>query len=83
MSLILGTDGNLYGTILAGGAHGDGTVFKITPSGDAHPAAQFLFAKRLPGRRTPANRDWCRPPDGNFYGTTILGEPTGTVRISK
>ena len=31
--LIQGSDGNLYGTASGGGAHGFGTVFKITPSG--------------------------------------------------
>src|SRR5580658_4845658 len=32
--LALGSDGNFYGVTTAGGASGDGTVFKITPSGD-------------------------------------------------
>jgi len=32
-TLLLGTDGNFYGTTQAGGANHDGTVFKITPSG--------------------------------------------------
>ena len=32
-SLILGTDGSLYGTTLAGGLHNDGTVFKINQDG--------------------------------------------------
>jgi uncharacterized repeat protein (TIGR03803 family) len=31
--LIQATDGNFYGTALNGGAFGDGTVFKITPTG--------------------------------------------------
>ncbi len=31
--LALGSDGNFYGVTTAGGASGDGTVFKITPSG--------------------------------------------------
>jgi uncharacterized repeat protein (TIGR03803 family) len=31
--LVLGTDGNFYGTTYAGGANGDGTVFKITRRG--------------------------------------------------
>ena len=31
--LVQGTDGNLYGTTQAGGAHDQGTVFKITPTG--------------------------------------------------
>jgi len=31
--LVQGTDGNLYGTTVYGGANGAGTVFRITPSG--------------------------------------------------
>jgi len=31
--LVQATNGNLYGTTRYGGAHNDGTVFKITPSG--------------------------------------------------
>ena len=31
--LVQATDGNFYGTTSAGGTRGDGTVFKITPSG--------------------------------------------------
>jgi uncharacterized repeat protein (TIGR03803 family) len=29
--LIFDADGNLYGTTSAGGSHGDGTIFEITP----------------------------------------------------
>ncbi len=32
--LVQATDGNFYGTTHAGGADNDGTVFKITPSGN-------------------------------------------------
>lgn len=32
-ALVQGLDGNFYGTTYGGGANGDGTVFKITPSG--------------------------------------------------
>src|ERR1700674_2997657 len=31
--LLQGSDGNLYGTTSSGGAHGQGTVFKVTTSG--------------------------------------------------
>src|ERR1700683_2858809 len=33
MSLVQGTDGNLYGTTEGGGANGSGTGFKVTPRG--------------------------------------------------
>jgi uncharacterized repeat protein (TIGR03803 family) len=33
ISLVQGSDGNLYGTTLQGGASGLGTVFKMTPTG--------------------------------------------------
>src|ERR1039458_8663439 len=31
--LVQATNGDFYGTTVEGGTHGDGTVFKITPSG--------------------------------------------------
>ena len=31
--LVQGSDGNLYGTTIQGGAYGYGTVFRINPSG--------------------------------------------------
>ncbi len=67
--LILGTDGNFYGTTESGGAHrNNGTIFKITPKGvlttlhsfnstdGANPYAPLMQAS-----------------DGNFYGTTESG----------
>ena len=67
--LILGADGNFYGTTESGGAHrNNGTVFKITARGvlttlhsfnssdGANPYAALLQAN-----------------DGNFYGTTESG----------
>jgi len=71
-SLVLGNDGNFYGSAVgslqADGSLGDGAIFRITPSGQlailhvfsgpdgAGPEAALLLA-----------------PDGNFYGTTEVG----------
>jgi uncharacterized repeat protein (TIGR03803 family) len=71
---VLDTTGNLYGTTNYGGAHGFGTVFKLTPSGTekilhsfdvngtdgAYPVASLVMYK------------------GNLYGTTVEG---GTYNI--
>ncbi len=66
--LIQATDGNFYGTTTQGGAYGDGTVFKITPSGALTTLHSF------------AGSDGSSPyagliqgTDGNFYGTTYYG----------
>ena len=71
--LIQGSDGNFYGTTTAGGTeHGNGTVFKITPSGTVITLHSF------------ACTDGCAPygglvegSDGNFYGTTRSGGTNG------
>ena len=70
--LILGTDGNLYGTTLAGGSHGDGTVFKITPSGTLTILHSFCSQSGCPDGEFPQT-GVVQGTDGNFYGTTILG----------
>jgi uncharacterized repeat protein (TIGR03803 family) len=43
-SLILGKDGNFYGTATEGGTHGCGVVFKITPAGKESTVYNFCTA---------------------------------------
>jgi uncharacterized repeat protein (TIGR03803 family) len=74
--LVLGTDGNFYGTTYGGGANDDGTVFKITPAG----TLTTLHTFGGPDGRSPAS-SLLQASDGNFYGTTNFGgaNSEGTV----
>jgi uncharacterized repeat protein (TIGR03803 family) len=67
--LIQGTDGNLYGTTCNGGAHGSGTVFKISPTGNLTTLYSFTGgadgASPIAGLVQATNR--------KFYGTTSQG----------
>jgi len=67
-SLIVGGDNNLYGTTYLGGAHGDGTVFKITTSG----ALTTLYSFSGPDGANPVGA-LVQAGGGNFYGTTFAG----------
>ena len=66
--LVQGTDGNFYGTTTSYGANGDGTVFKITPSGTLITLHSFAGAD---GENSMA--ELMQGFDGNFYGTTFDG----------
>ena len=68
-ALVQGTNGLLYGTAVAGGSTGDGTVFRMTTSGtgttawslDSANSGSVPYGGLVQGR------------DGNFYGTTQQG----------
>jgi len=47
-ALTLGSDGNLYGTTTQFGAHGQGTIFKITPAGVLTTLYNFCQLKNCP-----------------------------------
>lgn len=66
--LILGQDGNLYGTTLEGGAYNEGTVFKFTPGGAL--TTFYLFTNNPTG--FGPNR-LVQTSDGKFYGTASGG----------
>src|SRR5208283_5109939 len=72
--LIQGSDGNLYGTTSFGGANGDGTVFRITPSGTLTTLHSFAGTDGAAGYA-----GLVQGTDGNFYGTTFGGPANGTV----
>jgi uncharacterized repeat protein (TIGR03803 family) len=67
-----GADGNFYGTVVEGGLHDAGTVFKITPSGVLTTIHSFCS-------RPPACSDGeypeglIRGSDNAFYGATLRG----------
>jgi uncharacterized repeat protein (TIGR03803 family) len=67
--LVEGSDGNLYGTTSAGGAHNGGTVFRITPAGVE--TVLYSFAGGMDGSQPLAGL--IEGSDGNFYGTTSAG----------
>ena len=78
--LIQARDGNLYGTTLGGGAGGDGTVFRITPSGTLTTLHSFCARTNCTDGSEP-QAGLVQASDGNFYGTTSYGgaHDSGTV----
>jgi uncharacterized repeat protein (TIGR03803 family) len=68
--LLLGADGNYYGTAYQGGANGYGTVFRMTPAGAV--TVMHAFTGPSFGGAFPLGRV-TQDAAGNFYGTTQLG----------
>jgi uncharacterized repeat protein (TIGR03803 family) len=69
---VQGTNGNLYGTTVAGGANDEGTVFEITPAGKIITLYSFCSQPGCSDGAV-ANAGMVQGTDGNFYGTTALG----------
>ena len=75
--LVLGSDGNLYGTTFGGGASGNGTVFVITPAGVLTTLHSF---NGLDGSGPVASL--VQGPDSNFYGMTEDGGDGTVFRVT-
>jgi len=74
--LVHGSDGNLYGTASGGGAHGFGTVFKITTSGKF--TSIYSFAGGIGDGAYPMS-SVIRDSSGNIYGMTQSGGPADNL----
>jgi uncharacterized repeat protein (TIGR03803 family) len=82
-SLIIGRDGNLYGTTRRGGvtpiSGNIGTVFRINPNGSGYKVL-YAFDGAVHGDNPRGGL--VQGVDGNFYGTTVFGgdsSNSGTV----
>ena len=69
-NVIQASDGNFYGTTSAGGANGDGVVFKITPSGNE--SVLYAFKGGTTDGAAPYG-GLIQATDGNLYGMTLQG----------
>lgn len=76
--LVLGPDGNYYGTATEGGAFGGGTIFKMTPDRVLTTLVSFRYEEGNPREALIVGSD------GHLYGTTqgaLSGTPNskGTI----
>src|SRR6202521_3634157 len=81
-ALVQATNGNLYGTTGSGGANGDGTVFKITPSGTLTTLYNFCSQKGCTDSG-PNAAGLVQATNGNFYGATLSGGATNSGTVFK
>jgi uncharacterized repeat protein (TIGR03803 family) len=79
-TLVLGSDGNFYGTTPRGGASGPnglGTVFKMTPQGVLTTLYSFCSQASCTDGADPGG-GLVEGTNGNFYGTTSEGGTNGS-----
>lgn len=78
--LLLGTDGNFYGTTDEGGTHSGGTVFRITPTGTLTTIHNFCAKTNCADGSYPY-AGVVQGSNGNLYGTTTFGGSHGVGSV--
>jgi uncharacterized repeat protein (TIGR03803 family) len=81
-ALILGKDGNFYGTTAAGGKNQAGTVFRMTAAGVITTLYSLCSQPKCPDGEQPTPT-LALGTDGNLYGTTQRGGANGDGAIFK
>jgi len=88
-SVVQATDGNFYGTTAGGGAHDEGEVYRITPSGKVSTIYSFCSQPNCTDGALPSSAP-ILGNDGNLYGAVAFGgsnaaqnTPSGSGAIYK
>ena len=76
--LVRDENGNLYGTTIAGGASGNGAVFKLD-----HAGAEMVLHSFTAVEGVEPSCQLVRDSRGNLYGTTLDGGPVDTGTLFK
>lgn len=74
--LMFDARGNLYGTTTAGGAHGEGAVFELTPSASGYTESVIYSFEGSADGNFPA-AGLIHDQKGNLYGTLYYGGADG------
>jgi uncharacterized repeat protein (TIGR03803 family) len=82
VGLVQATNGSFYGTVPGGGANGDGTVFKLTPSGTLTTLYNFCSQTNCADGEFP-EAALVQASDGDLYGTTGAGGANGGGTVFK
>jgi uncharacterized repeat protein (TIGR03803 family) len=85
-TMIVGADGQFYGTSDGGGADNDGEVFKVTSAGDITDLHDLCSEKISGGGCTDGENSQAslvEGSDGNFYGTAQSGGTTNQGVVFK
>ncbi len=77
-----GLDGALYGTTTYGGAHLDGTIFRLTTAGAINVLYSTCALTNCADGSDPSS-GLVLGPSGQFYGVTQLGGPNSAGTIYK
>jgi uncharacterized repeat protein (TIGR03803 family) len=77
-AMVLGPNGNFYGTTIGGGANAWGTIFEITPSGKLTVLHSFCAQTGCEDGAYPLDSLFLGS-DGSLFGTTYAGGGAGTV----
>jgi uncharacterized repeat protein (TIGR03803 family) len=82
--LVMDASGNLYGTTPTGGAHGHGTIFKLTPNAMQTSwtfTVLYSFGSNSSGDGDGAYAGLVMDPTGRLYGTTYYGGTDGAGAV--
>jgi uncharacterized repeat protein (TIGR03803 family) len=79
--LTQGTDGNLYGATVNGGANNRGTAFQLTTSGALKTLYSFCSQPNCADGSEPEG-GLIQATNGSFYGTTVWGGQSVEVCLS-
>ncbi len=74
--LVLGQDGNYYGTASSGGSHSGGTVFKVAADGTFNVLHNFATSEGYSPYAA-----LMQASDGTIYGTTFQGGSSGNGTV--
>lgn len=81
-SLVLGTDGNFYGTTSQSGRYDGGTIFKITPGGVLTTLYNFCALMACADGMIP-QASLLQAVNGDFYGIALQGGAHGDGALFK
>ena len=80
-TLVLDNSGDLFGTTSTGGTNGNGTLFKLAPTGTTYSFTSLYTFNANTGNRPVGNI--IIDSSGTIYGTTAAGGANGTGALLK